>query len=417
MQFKSWQVIRLRDRLDEYRVDERDDAKERLSIAALLARMQNFATPPAKGISTKTTLSLQDEALRRFAKGPKNFLSSGHLNILKDFLIHEGYLSEADLEYESKHHADLFKAQSLFANQSPAARQRLTMLAEGSYRANPDPTDSDSNVELLITHDPEATFVHVTERDHLRRHLPEERGSAGRLAYRPKIIRSGFGFLSTDRNLLHILLVGAAANDRVHYLELVGFGDQCSPHLLRIGGHDLRLPFSLPDRDLLSACNIFAYQYKGEAINEAQFPDWNRLTQGPFSDRSTMTSGNKLGSRLPYPLDAAQAAASDADLLLFRAVQSSSESFIEQFIAQGANPNYQDADGMTALHHAAAMGSRAAIRALVKSGKCDYLLDDNEGRSAAQLASEMAQDFAVARLLTKRRIAQARALGVSPWKR
>jgi ankyrin repeat protein len=73
--------------------------------------------------------------------------------------------------------------------------------------------------------------------------------------------------------------------------------------------------------------------------------------------------------------------------------------------------NTQDEDGMTALHHAAALGARPCVRLLVASGKCDYLLRDNQGRYAFELAIEWAHDYAVARLLAKKQAQQAASRG------
>ncbi len=79
------------------------------------------------------------------------------------------------------------------------------------------------------------------------------------------------------------------------------------------------------------------------------------------------------------------------------------------------NVNVQDEHGMTALHHAAALGARPCIRILVNSGKCDYLIQDNKGRYASDLAIEWARDYAVGRLLTKHQLKQAYERGVPAW--
>jgi ankyrin repeat protein len=73
--------------------------------------------------------------------------------------------------------------------------------------------------------------------------------------------------------------------------------------------------------------------------------------------------------------------------------------------------NAQDDNGMSALHHAAARGARGCIRVLVKSGQCDYLLQDAEGRYASDIAIEGARDYAVARLLIKKQVQQAHRTG------
>src|SRR5690349_20836301 len=68
----------------------------------------------------------------------------------------------------------------------------------------------------------------------------------------------------------------------------------------------------------------------------------------------------------------------------------------------GADVTIRDERGMTALHHAAATGSRPCIRLLVATGRCDYLIKDNLGRYAYELAFEWGQDYAIARLLAKK---------------
>lgn len=81
-------------------------------------------------------------------------------------------------------------------------------------------------------------------------------------------------------------------------------------------------------------------------------------------------------------------------------------------LARGADPNEVDANGMNALHHAAALDARPCMRVLVASGKCDYLQRDDFGRYASELAIEWGQDYAVARLLSKKQAQQAAAQGV-----
>jgi hypothetical protein len=51
---------------------------------------------------------------------------------------------------------------------------------------------------------------------------------------------------------------------------------------------------------------------------------------------------------------------------------------------------------------------------LVASGKCDYMIADNRGRYPSDLAIEWSRDFAVARLLTRKRLEQAHAQGIAP---
>lgn len=88
---------------------------------------------------------------------------------------------------------------------------------------------------------------------------------------------------------------------------------------------------------------------------------------------------------------------------------------VKHFVDAGVNVNAQDEDGMTPLHCAASVGSRACVRLLLASGRCDYLLQDRKGRYASDLAMTWARDHAMARLLRKKQRQQAFVQGVPAW--
>lgn len=102
---------------------------------------------------------------------------------------------------------------------------------------------------------------------------------------------------------------------------------------------------------------------------------------------------------------------------LFETILSNGATWISSVLEDGTDINIQDEEGMTPLHHAAALGARPCIRLLVNSGKCDYLLQDNLGRYASDLAIEWARDYAVGRLLTKHQVRQAFITGVPAYVR
>lgn len=55
--------------------------------------------------------------------------------------------------------------------------------------------------------------------------------------------------------------------------------------------------------------------------------------------------------------------------------------------------------GLTALHYAAARNAKAVLKLLVATGKCDFAKKDKQGRTAATLAVEVADNPALGRYL------------------
>ena len=86
---------------------------------------------------------------------------------------------------------------------------------------------------------------------------------------------------------------------------------------------------------------------------------------------------------------------------------------LEALVRQGAPVNYHDPwDGATALHYVAAQGARPAFRVLLKTGKCDFLARDDEGRLVSEMAGAYGRDLVMERLLLMKEIRQARRTGV-----
>jgi ankyrin repeat protein len=85
---------------------------------------------------------------------------------------------------------------------------------------------------------------------------------------------------------------------------------------------------------------------------------------------------------------------------------------MSELLEEGAPISMQDHG--TALHYVAAYGARAALRVLLKSGECNYLVRDRKGRLPSQLAREFGHDDAMARLLIIKEMRQAQAEGIDP---
>jgi ankyrin repeat protein len=86
---------------------------------------------------------------------------------------------------------------------------------------------------------------------------------------------------------------------------------------------------------------------------------------------------------------------------------------LQLLIDRNAPVNHRDlVDHATALHYVAAYRARPALRVILKSGKCDFLVRDGQGRLPSQLARELGRDAAMARLLLIKEIQQAQAQGI-----
>jgi ankyrin repeat protein len=126
------------------------------------------------------------------------------------------------------------------------------------------------------------------------------------------------------------------------------------------------------------------------------------------------------GSRGHHP----QAAKSDPEqdelryqqgLAVLKAARKGDAGTLQLLLEQGAPVDFVDpVDHATALHYVAAYDARPALRVLLKSGKCDFLVRDWEGRLPSEIAREYGLDYAMARLLLIKEVQQAQAQGIDP---
>lgn len=86
----------------------------------------------------------------------------------------------------------------------------------------------------------------------------------------------------------------------------------------------------------------------------------------------------------------------------------------EIFLSFGMPVNYQHPQtGQTAMHLASARRARRIVRAILKTGKCDFLVRDHQGRLASELAHLYGRDPALARLLGYKERQQGDEQGVT----
>lgn len=88
--------------------------------------------------------------------------------------------------------------------------------------------------------------------------------------------------------------------------------------------------------------------------------------------------------------------------------------FFELYLSFGMPVNYQHPKtGESALHIAAARRARHIIRSLLKTGQCDFLLRDKQGRLPSELAHLYGRDPAITRLLGLKERGQGEAQGIT----
>jgi ankyrin repeat protein len=102
-------------------------------------------------------------------------------------------------------------------------------------------------------------------------------------------------------------------------------------------------------------------------------------------------------------------------LQLLAAAKDGDAEELDRLIREGAPVNFVDpVDHATALHYIAAYDARPALRVILKSGKCDFLVRDWEGRLPSEIAREYGQNSAMARLLLIKEMRQAQEQGIDP---
>jgi ankyrin repeat protein len=92
-----------------------------------------------------------------------------------------------------------------------------------------------------------------------------------------------------------------------------------------------------------------------------------------------------------------------------RAAERGDAARLRTFLEEGFPVTFRDPEtGETAFHIAAACRARDALRVLLQSPDCDFLLRDEQGRLPSEMAYIYGEDPAAARLLARKEKQQAR---------
>lgn len=227
-EFSASQVETIRIRLDDYRAQKGAPGRL-LSCASVVKRIRNFEEETREHYSRKRRFDADDEAIRRFTRGTT--LLPYRLDILKNFLIHEGSLTSEELE-DDPDRAERLAVVGFLADGSERARHTLDKLAP-VYRAELGGTKSSRSVlELHIRRAKGDSHFEVEERVLLDE---VDEGPSVPRDFATNTTRFGYGFVATKSHVLHVYVKGWNARDRVHYMESKGFFGQRQLRLLQSG--------------------------------------------------------------------------------------------------------------------------------------------------------------------------------------
>lgn len=388
MNFTPWQIDKLARGLNNYRelkaVNGRLLPWKRVLDHLLMSPATVHSYSEAGDQPT-----FKEEAMRRFAEGGST-LQPDKLEDVRRFLVSHRLLREDEFNGEDDDLRHILSAGNLLAARSPESLKSLELL-KGPYIARQEDSRTTSNITLHFSRAPTDWFVRVTEET-------SPPGEAARSAKGG--VRRGYGFVCTPLNLLHIFLVGSTPKIEITYVQLAD--DYRGPPkltLARVGeGTEATGVYDLdpnPEHELPWPHSVHAFFHE-------QFP---KLARGPQWGPPHRDNWKGPPQRVPI--------ANASPLIEY--VKIGDLKSLDTALATGGSVNAQDEYGMTALHHAAAKGARAFIRLLVSSGKCDYLIRDNQGRYAFELAIASARDYAIARLLMMKQAQQAHRQGVAPY--
>jgi hypothetical protein len=384
--------------LAEYRERNATKAGKPLPRATILEAMRDCPDVPGSffaGVGEKAL----DNRLWRFEAGKET--QEATLDALSAFLsyAHASLLDELVDDDDE----EMLATYNLMANASPLAKTVFAAIEEGVY--TPGAELNQFGLELHFTRHPDHMLLlveeHWYEKDARAKPtnpaVPLQRGLSC-------TVRRGYAFLATEHCLMHIFLNGKHAWDRVHYVQPSGLVSDGRPYLVRLGG--AALPSALaPSMEAQAQLQLRQYipdSRRRGAAGVAVEPRHPPMALSPPA--GGMAWGVFPLTNLPQK-----------DVLnrfLIRAVNESAFEPTRFALNGGADPNWQDEEGWNALHHAASVNARTSLRLLVASGKCDYLIPTNKGLYASDLAVLGGRDFGVARLLTRKRLAQAARLGV-----
>lgn len=230
----DWQMERVRARLVNY-LDLERNGRRRLPISKLLDRMvARLCSEEKDAVLERAIRSIDNDTMRRFVDGSQT-LGGDRPSYVKQFLIGEGVLSEAELVDDFGDGGELHAMLHFLANKSLEVEKRFSEL-EPIYRTSFEMHMHTEVISLEFEVDESRTFARVEE--HRRQTPPPGLVALGRKdAISLSFYKRGYALLATKLDLLHIFVCGGARSDRIHYVQCIRDSDLSRLVLLRVGEH------------------------------------------------------------------------------------------------------------------------------------------------------------------------------------
>jgi hypothetical protein len=407
--YTEWQLNRIRIALNNYRI-----ATTRDSYMPSWTTVRDtiiYAEPNIARYRRDPDNSFHPERLRRFANGDQR-LDVGKIAEILRFLLHGGYIKESDLDESQANLSPFLAMRDFLGNASEAALASVAALESEYATISRTSNEKTKSFVLRLMPDPSHTFVRVEEIARIAA-PPDDRPAQYHRDddVRLNMKRTGYGLPVTARNLLHIFLVSYTPEQHLTYVQVPETAQSPAGGIVLMrNGDDPAAPQNMaqpiPVGELASP-NIYRFTVGAKARvkraakskTAAKNLKWVIL---PRISRDVSISYDEYEEEL-----LAQVIPSMPD-----AVRSGNVSNLYLPLRLGRDINERDANGMTALHHAAAMGARACVRFLASHRDCDFLIRDHAGRTAAELAFVWSADRASAAFLAKKQARQAHSRGL-----
>ena len=232
MKFAEWQIEKIRSRLVAYRYKKGQNGRPRPWKGILYDILM---CPDTAHVFPKdgSHPEFKEEALRRFAAGT-SIMSPDKLEDLRVLLTRKSFLNHKELDEAPYDIEEALALYGYLGSSSEDARDYLTKLP-GSYVAEFRTEAIRDRITLKITLDESGEFLHV-EDAHERIMNPkaalfvEEDSFSSQTWFSRKDDyrsfdqkRTGFGFVCTEANVLHLFLWGPVQKDLVSFVQVQPF--------------------------------------------------------------------------------------------------------------------------------------------------------------------------------------------------